>query len=109
MQVTKLLLLGGGHCRACIDVIEAEGKLRVVAGIVQPTADGQDAVLVSYAILAAIHQAGIQTRPAWTLLSEDCLHNRDCPCTPLPVAESLARRIINLPSSAGFDVGRVAL
>jgi hypothetical protein len=39
-----LLLGGGGHCRACVDVIEAEAKYQIV-GIVQPPSDGQDAVL----------------------------------------------------------------
>lgn len=35
-----LVIGGGGHCRACIDVIEAEGRYRV-AGIVDP--DRKDA------------------------------------------------------------------
>ena len=39
-----LLVGGGGHCHACIDVIEAQGQYQV-AGIVQPPSDGQDAVL----------------------------------------------------------------
>jgi len=44
MSVKNLLLIGGGgHCYACIDVIEAEAKYRI-AGIVQPSADEQDAV-----------------------------------------------------------------
>jgi len=43
--MTPLLLLGGGgHCRACIDVIESEAKCSI-AGIVQPLSDGHDAVL----------------------------------------------------------------
>ena len=33
-----LLIGGGGHCRSCIDVIEAEGKYRI-RGIVQPISD----------------------------------------------------------------------
>jgi len=39
-----LLIGGGGHCRACIDVIEAQAEYRI-AGIVQPSADGQESVL----------------------------------------------------------------
>lgn len=38
--MTPLLLIGGGgHCRSCIDVIEANGRFEI-AGIVQPLADG---------------------------------------------------------------------
>lgn len=44
-----LLVGGGGHCNACIDVIETEAKYQIV-GIVQPPSDGQDAVL-GYPIL----------------------------------------------------------
>jgi perosamine synthetase len=50
-------------------------------------------------ILTATNDAGLATRPAW-----DLLHSlepfRGSPRTALPVAESLVRRIINLPSSA---------
>lgn len=51
--MTKLLLLlgGGGHCHACIDVIEAEALYRI-AGIVQPASDGKDAVL-GYPVLGS--------------------------------------------------------
>jgi perosamine synthetase len=59
------------------------------------------------AILTATNDAGLMTRPAW-----DLLHNlppyRDCPRQPLLVAESIARRLINIPSSArlgGADKG----
>lgn len=47
----KMLLLigGGGHCRAAIDVIEADGRF-VIKGIVQPRADGIAPVL-GYGIL----------------------------------------------------------
>jgi aminotransferase in exopolysaccharide biosynthesis len=52
-------------------------------------------------ILEATNSAGLMTRPAWTLL-----HNlspfQDCPHAPLPIAESLEKRIVNLPSSAGL-------
>jgi len=52
-------------------------------------------------ILTATNDVGLMTRPAWTLMHQLPLY-RDCPRTPLPVAESVARRIINLPSSAGL-------
>lgn len=39
-----LLIGGGGHCRACIDVIEAEGRFQV-KGIVRPRSDGTEPVL----------------------------------------------------------------
>ncbi|MEA3644324.1 MAG: DegT/DnrJ/EryC1/StrS family aminotransferase, partial [Lamprobacter sp.] len=52
-------------------------------------------------ILAATNDAGLMTRPAWTLMHQLPPY-RDCPRAPLPVAESLARQIINLPSSAGL-------
>jgi perosamine synthetase len=55
----------------------------------------------SGSILDATNSAGLMTRPAWRLL-----HNltpfKDCPHAPLPIAESLERRIVNLPSSAGL-------
>jgi perosamine synthetase len=55
----------------------------------------------SDSILDATNSAGLMTRPAWRLL-----HNltpfQDCPHAPLPIAESLERRIVNLPSSAGL-------
>lgn len=41
----KIILVGGGgHCRAVIDVIEAEGRFQVM-GIVQPKADGTEPVI----------------------------------------------------------------
>lgn len=52
-------------------------------------------------ILEATNDAGLMTRPAWALMHQLAPY-RDCPRAPLPVAESLARRIINLPSSAGL-------
>ncbi|MEX2459814.1 MAG: LegC family aminotransferase [Paenibacillaceae bacterium] len=41
---------------------------------------------------------GIMTRPAWNLLNELDMY-KDCPKMDLSVAESLSRRIINIPSS----------
>lgn len=51
------------------------------------------------AILAATNDAGLMTRPTWTLLHR-LMPYRECPKMELPVAESLERRLINLPSSA---------
>ena len=51
------------------------------------------------AILTATNDAGLMTRPAWTLMHRLPAF-RDCPAMPLPVAESLERRIVNIPSSA---------
>jgi perosamine synthetase len=49
-------------------------------------------------ILAATNDAGLMTRPVWTLMHRLAPY-RDCPRMELPVAESLERRVINLPSS----------
>lgn len=50
------------------------------------------------AILAASNDAGLMTRPAWTLMHRLAPYG-ECPKMALPVAESLERRLINLPSS----------
>ncbi len=52
-------------------------------------------------ILEATNSAGLMTRPAWTLLHK-LAPFQGCSHAPLPVAESLEKRIINLPSSAGL-------
>ena len=52
-------------------------------------------------ILEATNAAGIMTRPVWTLLHKLAPYANYPRCS-LPVAESLNRRIINLPSSAGL-------
>ncbi len=51
------------------------------------------------AVLAAANDAGFMTRPTWTLMHR-LQPYRECPKMALPVAESLERRLINLPSSA---------
>jgi len=51
------------------------------------------------AILSATNDTGLMTRPTWTLIHK-LKPYRNCPRTELPVAESLERRLINLPSSA---------
>ena len=51
------------------------------------------------AILETTNDAGFMTRPAWKLLSK-LKPYENCPHAPLPIAESLVQRIINMPSSA---------
>jgi len=53
------------------------------------------------AILQATNDAGLMTRPAWRLMHQLAPY-QECPRAPLSVAESLERRILNLPSSAGL-------
>ena len=58
-------------------------------------------------VLASTNDAGLMTRPAWTLMHKlDSF--RECPKMSLAVAESLERRMINLPSSAhlGMECAR---
>jgi perosamine synthetase len=52
-------------------------------------------------ILEATNSIGLMTRPVWKLLHKQTPYC-DCPCAPIPIAESLERRIINLPSSTGL-------
>jgi len=52
-------------------------------------------------VLQATNDAGLMTRPAWRLMHQ-LVPYQECPRAPLPVAESLAQRLINLPSSAGL-------
>jgi dTDP-4-amino-4,6-dideoxygalactose transaminase len=54
------------------------------------------------AILTATNDAGLTTRPVWKLLNKVKPY-RDCPKMELSVAESLERRLINLPS--GVQLG----
>lgn len=55
------------------------------------------------AILAATNDAGLMTRPAWTLMHGLPAYLA-CPRMDLLVAESLERRLVNLPSSAGLGL-----
>jgi len=50
-------------------------------------------------IMEGLHQQGILARPTWTLLHKLSMY-KECPHMDLSGAESLERRIINLPSSA---------
>jgi aminotransferase in exopolysaccharide biosynthesis len=49
-------------------------------------------------ILAATNDAGYMTRPIWTLMHRLAPY-ASCPRMELPVAESLERRVVNIPSS----------
>ncbi|MDI7182289.1 LegC family aminotransferase [Leptospira santarosai] len=55
-------------------------------------------------ILNATNSLGIMTRPTWTLL-HTLKPYRDCFRMELPVAESLEKRLINIPSSANIVNG----
>ncbi len=50
-------------------------------------------------ILEKTNKNNIMTRPTWNLIHQSKMYN-ECPKSPLPIAESLAKRIINIPSSA---------
>lgn len=54
-------------------------------------------------VLAATNEAGLTTRPTWTLLHQLPIFS-DCPRMELPVAEAIASRLINLPSSASLVI-----
>jgi perosamine synthetase len=56
-------------------------------------------------VLGATNAAGIMTRPAWVLLNELTPY-RDSPCADLTTAQSLSRRIINIPSSPNLMLGK---
>jgi len=55
-------------------------------------------------ILVATNDAGCMTRPAWTLMHHLPAFEQ-APRMPLPVAESIERRLINLPSSPQLVLG----
>lgn len=52
-------------------------------------------------LLEITNASGIMTRPAWALMHKLPMF-MDCPRMELSVAESLERRLINIPSSAGL-------
>ena len=52
-------------------------------------------------VLEYLNDSGIMARPCWTLMHRLPMY-QDCPRAPLPVAEDIERRLINLPSSAGL-------
>ena len=49
-------------------------------------------------LLAALNDAGYMSRPLWTLMHRLPMYAA-CPRMPLPTAESLEARVINIPSS----------
>jgi perosamine synthetase len=53
------------------------------------------------AALTATNDAGLMTRPVWALMNRLSMYS-NAPRAPLPVAESLERRLINIPSSSGL-------
>jgi len=53
------------------------------------------------AVLSVTNDIGVMTRPAWKLMHLIKPY-QDCPRAPLPVSESLASRVINIPSSTGL-------
>ena len=90
--------------------IEAFDKLSGVSAIVEPPGTASNywlnAILLNddsgadlHAVLSATHAAGLLTRPAWTPMHRLAMFG-DCPRDDLSVSESIARRLINLPSSA---------
>lgn len=54
-------------------------------------------------LLEMTNNEGIMTRPAWTLMHKLPMY-RKCPRMDLTTAESLERRLINIPSSASLEV-----
>ena len=47
----EIILIGGGHCRSCIDVIEQEGKYSI-AGIIEATAkEEQNKKILGYSVI----------------------------------------------------------
>lgn len=57
-------------------------------------------------LLEVTNDAGLMTRPAWTLISKLPMY-ACCPRMDLSVAESIERRLVNIPSSAGLGGQRV--
>ena len=53
------------------------------------------------AVLQATNEAGFMTRPVWELMHR-LLPFKDCPRMDLACAQSLSRRLINIPSSSGL-------
>jgi perosamine synthetase len=62
-----------------------------------------DSGLARDAVLKACHAAGLLARPAWTPMHQLAMF-RDCPRDDLTVVESIARRLVNLPSSAALGI-----
>ena len=54
-----------------------------------------------YKVRAFVNDAGLMTRPVWTLMHQMPMY-RNAPKVSLPVAESLEWSLINIPSSSGL-------
>lgn len=52
-------------------------------------------------VLQAVNDAGIMTRPVWNLMYTLPMYGK-CPRMECPVAEDIAKRLINIPSSANL-------
>ncbi len=57
-------------------------------------------------VLETTNTAGIMTRPAWVLM-KSLVPFKNCPSMDLTTAESLSRRIINIPSSPSLSLNKV--
>lgn len=57
-EPTIILVGGGGHCRACIDVIEASGLFRI-AGIVEKIKEDSDHTILGYPIIGCDDELSI--------------------------------------------------
>lgn len=57
------------------------------------------------ALLAATNEAGIMTRPVWTLLNRLPMYS-DSPTMNLQVSQGLEKRLINIPSSSHLLAGK---
>lgn len=58
-------------------------------------------------VLQATNDAGFITRPAWALMHRLPMF-KDCPRSDLSMAESIERRLVNLPSSAMLGMNEAA-
>ena len=90
--------------------IDAFANVRGVTSVVEPEGTASNywlnAILLDDdsgagrdAVLKATHAAGLLTRPLWTPMHRLAMFE-NCPRGDLTVSESIARRLINLPSSA---------
>ncbi len=57
----------------------------------------EDHAVLRDEVLSATNALGLMTRPVWELLNTLPMY-RNCQAAPLPVAQDLARRIVNIPS-----------
>ena len=109
-QMKKLPFFIESKRNLFIKYFEAFRNIKVVTLITEPTnpksnywlqtlvlEEGYEEELEE--ILEHTNTSGIMTRPAWELLHNLEIY-KDCQKSPLPISESLSKRIINIPSSA---------